>query len=167
VGANIGNHAIYYEKFMEPSKIILIEPNPRAIHLLKKNLGINNCTKMDTSFLGIGAGKKRERFSLRDDQLNNLGAAQLEPAADGDIEVASLDEIIKEEISFIKIDVENMEMDVLEGAKRIIEDHQPDIFIEVMNKNIPEFLNFLGMISYKVRKEFKYMNAVNFYVVPD
>jgi FkbM family methyltransferase len=167
VGANIGNHAIYYEKFMDPSKIILIEPNPNAIALIKRNIEINYCTKMDTSLLGIGVGKERGRFSLQDAQLNNLGASRLEPDPDGEITVAPLDELINEKLSFIKIDVENMEMDALAGAQGLIEAYRPDIFIEIMNKNIPEFLDFLERIHYHSRKEFKYVNAVNFYIVPE
>lgn len=167
IGANIGNHAIYYENFMEPLKIILIEPNASAITLLKRNLELNDCTKMDITFLGIGVGKERGRFSFQDTHMNNLGAAQLEPDSDGNIHVVPLDELITEKVSFIKIDVENMEMDVLTGAQGLIKAYRPDIFIEIMNKNIPEFLDFLKKIGYQVRKEFKYVNAVNYYIVSD
>lgn len=99
--------------------------------------------------------------------MNNLGAAQLEPDSDGNIHVVPLDELITEKVSFIKIDVENMEMDVLTGAQGLIKAYRPDIFIEIMNKNIPEFLDFLKKIGYQVRKEFKYVNAVNYYIVSD
>lgn len=167
VGANVGNHAIFYEKFMDPGKIILIEPNPGAIRLLKKNLELNNCTKMDTSLLGIGAGKERGRFFIRDVQMNNLGAAYLEANPYGDIEVAPLDELIHEKIDFIKIDVENMEMDLLEGTQGIVAAYRPDIFIEVMNKNISDFEVFLNKMGYRIRKKFVYVNAVNYFIVPD
>jgi FkbM family methyltransferase len=167
VGANVGNHAIFYEKFMDPGKIILIEPNTEAIRLLKKNLELNNCTKMDTSLLGIGAGKERGRFLIRDVQMNNLGAAYLEANPCGDIEVAPLDELIHEKIDFIKIDVENMEMDLLEGAQGIVAAYRPHIFIEVMNKNISDFELFLQKIDYRIKKKFVYVNAVNYFIAPD
>ena len=167
IGANIGNHAIYYEKFMDPQKIILIEPNPNAIQLLKKNLELNGCTKIDMSVLGRGAGKKRGKFLIKDVRADNLGAAYLEANPNGDIEIAPLDELIHEKIDFIKIDVEKMEMDVLEGAQGIIAAYRPAIFIEVMNENIPNFMVFLKKISYHIKKQFLYVNAVNFYIVPD
>ncbi len=166
VGANIGNHAIFYEKFMDTRRIILIEPNPDAVRLLKKNMELNNCTKMETSLLGIGAGKNRGRFFVRDVQMNNLGAAYLEANPGGDIEVAPLDELIHEKIDFIKIDVEKMELDVLEGTKKLIAAHHPDIFIEIMNENISAFEVFLKKIGYHIQKKFPYVNAVNYYIVP-
>jgi hypothetical protein len=60
-----------------------------------------------------------------------------------------------------------MEMDVLRGAENLIQKCRPDIFIEVMNKNVSEFLDFVKRIHYHVRKEFKYINAINYYIVPD
>ena len=96
VGANIGNHAVYYEKFMDPEKVILIEPNPNAIQLLKINLEINNCIRTDISMLGMGVGKEHSRFTVKDLQPNNLGAAYLEANPEGAIKVVPLDELIIE-----------------------------------------------------------------------
>jgi FkbM family methyltransferase len=166
VGANIGNHAVYFEKFMDPEKVILIEPNPNAIQLLKINLEINNCIRTDISMLGIGVGKEHSRFTVRDLQLNNLGAAYLEVNPEGAIEVVPLDELIINKIDFIKIDVEKMEIDVLQGAQGIIASYRPDIYIEIMNENISEFQKFLKKIGYIVKKQFNYVNAINYYIVP-
>ena len=167
VGANIGNHAVYFEKFMDPEKVILIEPNPNAIQLLKINLEINNCIRTDISMLGIGVGKEHTRFTVRDLQLNNLGAAYLEVNPEGAIKVVPLDELIINKIDFIKIDVEKMEIDVLQGAQGIIASYRPDIYIEIMNENISEFQKFLKKIGYIVKKQFNYVNAINFYIVPN
>ncbi|HET6514377.1 MAG TPA: FkbM family methyltransferase [Thermodesulfovibrionales bacterium] len=166
VGANIGNHAVYYEKFMNPSKVILIEPNPRAIRLLKSNLEINGCSSLDISKLGVGVGKERGLFSLNDKDPNNLGAAHLESDEAGGVEVFPIDELIQEKIDFMKIDVEEMEMEVLEGARNTITAFKPDILIEIMNNNVPAFENMLSDINYTVKHKFVNINAVNFYVVP-
>jgi FkbM family methyltransferase len=108
VGANIGNHAIFYEKYINPAKVILIGPNPDVIQLLRKNIEMNGCIEMDTSLLGIVAGKKRNIFFMKDIQIKNLGSAYLESNPDGNIQVATLDEIIHEKIDFMKIDVDKM-----------------------------------------------------------
>jgi FkbM family methyltransferase len=167
VGAHVGNHAVYYEKFMDPEKVILIEPNPIAIQLLKTNLAINNCIKTDISMLGIGVGKEHGRFTVKDRDPNNIGAACLESNPEGAIKVIPLDEFIMHKIDFIKIDVEKMEIDVLQGARGIIATYHPDIFIEIMNENINEFHNFLKQIGYSVKKQFNNVNAINYYIVPN
>ena len=75
--------------------------------------------------------------------------------------------LLLNKIDFIKIDVEKMEIDVLQGARGIIATYRPDIFIEIMNENISEFQNFLKKIGYSVKKQFNYVNAINFYIVPN
>jgi FkbM family methyltransferase len=167
VGAHVGNHVVYYEKFMDPEKVILIEPNPNAIQLLNINLAINNCIKTDISMLGIGVGKEHGRFTVKNRDQNNIGAACLESNPEGAVIVIPLDELIIHKIDFIKIDVEKMEMDVLQGARGIIATYHPDIFIEIMNENTNEFQNFLKQIGYSIKKQFNYVNAINYYIVPN
>ncbi len=53
IGSNVGNHAIYVEKFLEPGSIILIEPNPEAINILALNLTLNQLSRIDTQYIGI------------------------------------------------------------------------------------------------------------------
>lgn len=161
VGANIGNHIVYYSKFTTCGKVIAIEPNPEAIEILKKNLELNNIGNVDIHQLGAGANKARFRLKTRQ---NNLGATQLLEDADGEIEVARLDDIIHEQIDFIKIDVENMELEVLDGAMLLIDTYRPQILIEVMNSNLDEFHALISRMDYKVTKSFKYVNASNFFI---
>ena len=163
VGANIGNHIVYYSKFTSCTKIIAIEPNPDAIAILKKNLQLNDINNVNIQ--QIGAGADNSRFRLKTKQ-NNLGATSLVRDVSGDIQVAKLDDITKEHIDFIKIDVENMELDVLEGAKGLIKRNNPLILIEVMNANVDNFKEFLTEINYKIIKTFKNVNASNFFIEP-
>ena len=56
-----------------------------------------------------------------------------------------LDEIkIKKKISFIKIDCEGFELQVLKGAKSIIKKNKPVILVEFNNNKVVSFLKFLG-----------------------
>ena len=41
VGANLGNHAIYVARYLHPVQVILVEPDPAAIPILRINVAPN------------------------------------------------------------------------------------------------------------------------------
>jgi len=56
-----------------------------------------------------------------------------------------LDEIkINKKISFIKIDCEGFELEVLQGAKSIIKKNKPAILVEQNNNKVVKFILSLG-----------------------
>jgi FkbM family methyltransferase len=166
VGANIGNHLVYYGLFMQPKRILPIEPNPAAIALLKRNIELNQIGNVDMSLLGFGIGEKYGHFDLHVADNANIGAARLMPAHEGAIEVYPLDAKLQDKVDFIKIDVEWMEMEALRGAAQLIENSRPIIFIEIMNANIAAFHEWVSSQRYKIIKTFLYVNAKNFVAVP-
>ena len=70
---------------------------------------------------------------------------------------SSIDNLkIPKKISFIKIDVEGNELDVLEGSKEIIERDRPTILIELLNHQTENSLNnYLKKLGYKTLKQDK------------
>jgi len=165
IGANIGNHTIYYDTFMSPKMVITIEPNPDAISILLDNITLNNAKSVVTDKLGIGVGAKESNYNISE-CANNLGASQLISDLNGNIKVYPADDIINEPVDFIKIDVENMEIDVLTGSKGLIQKYNPLILVEVMRDNFNEFYNYLYDIDYVVEKEFQNTYASNFFITP-
>jgi len=166
VGANIGNHLVYYGLYMNPKKIIPIEPNPAAIALLKKNSELNQLTMVDTSLLGFGIGDKHGHFQMQIADQANIGAARLLAAEEGTVEVFPLDARYDGDVDFMKIDVEWMEMEALSGAANLIKKNRPKIYIEIMNDNIPAFEAWVEENHYSVAKIFACVNARNYFVVP-
>lgn len=165
VGSHIGNHAIFYEKFLQPKKLILIEPNEDSIKLLQKNLEINNISLQDITLYQAAIGAKKG-FARLSQQNQNTGASSIKINNSGDIEVFPLDELIQEKIDFIKIDVEGMEFDVLDGAKNIIKLYQPKIYIEIKKENIERFKSYIEDLKYKVVGEFPNPIETNFLIAP-
>lgn len=58
-----------------------------------------------------------------------------------------LDDIYTGRVSFIKLDVEGHELQVLEGAKNVILENLPTILVELIdyeNSEVPSFLKELG-----------------------
>lgn len=167
IGSNVGNNAVFYSLFMNPSKLILIEPNPVAIKYLRNNISLNNCN-MDLTHLGKGISLDRKRYSMHQPKSTNLGWLELKlDELCGNIETVQIDDIIKEPIDFIKIDVEEMEMDSLKSASKLVKKYSPKILIEVTRKFIPEFLEYTKLIGYKSIHQVDYNGYVNYFIEKD
>lgn len=169
IGANIGNHTVFVSKYLGAERIIVIEPNPKAIYMLKKNIAINNLENVDTQFLGLGLGAKPDRAVIVTPE-HNLGGAKLKRPEDsaGSIKVVTGDSLLSEtRVDFLKIDVERMDMLVLSGLKRTIDKHRPTIFIEVESYNEKRFKEWCHTNGYRIVKRFKrYDVNENFLVEP-
>lgn len=166
VGSNTGNHTVYFSLFMNPKRVTPIEPAPRCVAALKNSVNANNLTNVDMSKLGLGVGDKAGRYSLKLSERGGLGATQLQASESGDIEVLPLDEMIKEPVDFLKIDVESMELQVLKGAAQLISNSRPCIFIEIVDNNIPDFLNWVDDNDYRIEKIFPDKSHANYFLAP-
>jgi len=133
VGANHGFFTLYVKKHFPNAKILAIEPNPYVFELLKKNIfsnGFTNVTCMNVAaghtseFIQLPVSRyvhalsglllnEKPRPWLDDRYLENITVQQVE-----------IDSIIKElSISlpeWIKIDVEGMEEQVIDGSTKAI-----------------------------------------------
>ena len=166
VGAYIGNHVVYYARFMRPRSVTVLEPNPEAIELLRRNLVANAVVDVDLSMLGIAAAAAADTYDLACESASNRGATRLVHNAAGQVRSAALDELIAGPVDFMKIDVEGMELDVLAGARRIVERSRPRIMIEVFRQHIPRFEDWLRLNAYRVVHRVEYIHAVNFMIEP-
>lgn len=166
VGANVGNHLVFYAQHMKPKKIFPFEPNPHAVRLLTENIRANKLEGVvDERGIGIGAGAEYGKFAVMLPGENNLGAARLTQGG-GELEVFPLDETLAgETVDFMKIDVEGMEFDVLKGAEKLIQRDKPVLMVEVFRPKIPDFEAWCDKHGYKVATSFHCINAVNFVAV--
>ena len=140
VGANIGNHAVYFAARMKAERVVVIEPNPLALAPLLGNILINRLDKViDTGALGVGLGAESAGgFSMRRHD-RNLGATKMRPG-NGPLKIHAGDSLFEDEqFDLIKIDVEGMEMQVLAGLDRTISRCRPLMLIEVDHGNDAAF----------------------------
>ena len=73
----------------------------------------------------------------------------------GNEKIRTLDSFNLSNISFIKIDVEGYEINLLKGAYETIKRDKPVIFIEKTLTNNNDLINFLNDLEYDIFKEFE------------
>jgi FkbM family methyltransferase len=176
VGANLGAFSVPLANRMPEQRILAVEPQAMVFMNLCANLLLNKARKVKPVNLAIGSGGGQirvprfdvfsERFtgsvSLDQDVVKVRGAIQgvAEPqgwATEFDhVALRSLDELVGNElVSFIKIDVEGMELEVLKSAPHILASSQPVIFFEAWSLDefktqVDHLLTFVAAQGYEV-----------------
>ena len=160
IGANIGNHTLYLAAVCG-CRVVAFEPNPILATPLQESITINGLEET-VSLIPKGVGAAEARGIFAESKPDNLGAQSLtlisEPDQISDIsnilEITPLDSMTFDRpVKAIKIDVEGMEQDVLEGAKQLIEKDKPSLFIESHNTEqfilIHSFLEKWGYVYWR------------------
>jgi FkbM family methyltransferase len=140
IGANIGNHTVFFSRIFE--NVISFEPVPRNCWILKANLHLNQIRNVH--LVEKGLGNKNERLFFHNDprntndrlSRNNPSQASGENTVDvviGDEELGKLG--YPSPISMIKIDVEGLEPEVIMGLERTIASNMPMIYWEAFNRS--------------------------------
>lgn len=144
VGANIGNHTIYFSKFCKSDNVISIEMDNQIFDVLNQNVTNNKLDNVTT--INMGVGEKHKTVTTSSIDKSNVGMTKI-LSEGGDVVVNTLDSILMEvnNINLIKIDVEGYESKVLMGAKNTILKHSPVIIAELRNED--EFKEFESIAS--------------------
>ena len=162
IGANIGNHSIFFAKYIS-DKVISFEPSLVNYNILLRNLKTNLKNNQFLAFQ-IGLGCSEYDTNLFYPSKNNFGMAKIRADDKSKntekIKIDTLDNIVKKNkindpINLIKIDVEGMEIDVLKGSELIITKNLPHLVIEAHNEIILSQVNsFLKPYKYQVLGKF-------------
>ena len=141
VGANIGNHAIFMASFLGP--VTAFEPYPVILPVLKRNLEAN---PVDVKLFEVGLGAKPSRGALVA-EAGNIGAAHI--VEGDDVEIDTLDRF-NLDVALMKVDVEGMELEVLQGAVETLKRCRPHLFLECgTRKHFHVLRAFLEPLGYK------------------
>ena len=162
VGANTGNHTIFFAGPMKAASVLPFEPLPAAAAALRAERERNALTNVDLSRLGVGVSDQEGRMRLVFSGRGGLGATSLEPDPTGEIVVAPLDSMVSGRVDLLKIDVEGMEMSVLTGSRELIRRWRPLIFIEIANRNTPALMAWLKAANYRVARIFTDKGHANY-----
>lgn len=145
IGANIGNHSLYWATKCNPTKIYAFEPIPDTFDILKRNVELNFQSKRVELF-NIGLSDVRSQAEIIAFYPHNIGQTSIKKSEHGNLVVDKLDNIpIKENrVDLMKIDVEGHEPLVLKGAIETIKKYKPVIYIELKSEEGDKILRNLG-----------------------
>lgn len=140
VGANVGNHSLYFATFLEYTKIVAFEPYIESFKLLQMNLNRFDSGRVLVYQQGISDQQEWTNLVINH---SNLGANEIHPDAVGErVYVNTLNEFGTwfHPVTLIKIDAEWWEPQVLAGANEIIQRDHPLILIEDSRKEYGKLL---------------------------
>ena len=143
-GANIGYVTLLLSKWVgHEGKVISFEPVPQTFELLSHNLHCLRLKNVTAINLGLSSesGTVRMRIPSDKDGSGNYYEASIvdahrdqETGASTMVEVGRLDSflpVIPRQLSFIKIDVEGHEFEVIQGSERILHSVKPALLVEI------------------------------------
>jgi len=147
VGANTGLYSILSYNSQPNAKIFAFEPYTVNMTRLQKNTALNSLSDNFTP-VAKAVGNSNEMLSFtvpENDQVCDVLSADSEFTnkfyrkwinyKQIDVPQVTLNGFVKEQalssVDLIKIDVENFELSVLQGALEVLEAHSPVIFIEI------------------------------------
>ncbi len=165
VGANTGNHTLFFAAIMQAARVIPIEPLPRSAAAIRAVVAENGLANVDLSRLGTAVGEARGRLRPVLSVTAGLGATHFVPDSAGEIPVAPLDELLSGPVDLIKIDVEGMEMQALSGAAGLIATQHPALYVEVVDETVGEFMAWVDRNGYCVEKLFPDKTHCNYLLV--
>ncbi len=132
VGAFIGDHAIAYLESVGPDGLcVAYEPHPVSCECLRRN-----CPRAVTFQCAVG---DKVGPTLLTPLLDNVGMSFTGPEGKLEVNLTTLDHDFSQileplawkPVSFIKIDVEGREIEVLRGATKLITQYRPVIIFEI------------------------------------
>lgn len=150
IGANTGIFSVLAKAYQAQSKVYAFEPQPNIFEVLSKNNEINgfdiSCNKLALSdvngelpFYNYG----KEAFTSGNTTAGSLNSTWREDDQTSiKVPVKLLDDFIKEndvpKVDLIKIDVETLEFEVLNGYKHHLNKHKPILVMEIQSTEIGE-----------------------------
>lgn len=137
VGANVGNHSAYFADQFD--RVIAFEPNRRAFYLLQANAMLFDNIEPRAYGLSSTEGTATATYDS-----SSVGAASISIDRAGafttEFQLKRLDDVLsdaeKSQVSFVKIDVEGHELEVLQGARDTIRASKPVIVLEALQTEI-------------------------------
>lgn len=155
IGANIGTQSVYFALSDQVSRVVAVEPDPRNLLLLNRNVAENGLGKRIAIVQCAISDREGEAELFR--SLGNHGASSLLPRAVGDgsvrVRMATLDTVLAEagvaadEISLLWMDIEGAEpvvcrsmIPLLKRQVPLMMEFSPDLYGEGESRDFIEFL---------------------------
>jgi FkbM family methyltransferase len=157
VGAHIGYYSLLFSRLVGPTgHVIAFEPVPNNFKFLCENLELNTCTNVEPVNRAVLDRHEQICIEMQENDPLPVGVSFANPENKGNVivEAISLDDSVlrrTKRVDFLKVDAEEAEDKVLDGARSLIERDHPLIMMEVHhfdgrleNSTVPAKLTGLG-----------------------
>jgi FkbM family methyltransferase len=146
VGANIGYYLLLLARAVGPDgKVSCFEPDPENLAELERNVRLNGLANVRIHPAAVGAENKTV-------ELRGGINSTIAPGGELRVPLVSLDSAVTRPVDFLKIDVEGYEGYVLAGARQILIQDRPNLFLEIHPSQlasplaVDEMLRELGLL---------------------
>jgi FkbM family methyltransferase len=171
IGANIGNHSLFFGAQEKVERVIAFEPIPETFEILQKNVQLNDLqSKIDGHNIALGEEDGQLAIAWYSPDCTDCTVLKREKDGTGTIPARKLDSLAGElgmdRIDFVKLDVEGFESFVFAGARETFEKFKPpyvqvEIYevhpIKALRNQFPRgdaIRNALRDMGYELKKKF-------------
>jgi FkbM family methyltransferase len=154
VGANVGFFSLLAARLVgAEGRVYAFDPVPQNAAAVRANAALNGFANVAALELAAGAAAAREPLLVVEDlSWSHLASRGDHPQAERtvEVEVAALDDLVAagelEPPTFVKIDVEGSEVEVLRGMRETLARHRPVVVCELhaTNAAVADALDELG-----------------------
>ncbi len=169
-GANIGAHTIVWGiEMTDWGSVISFEAQERIYYALAGNVAINNCFNVKAVHAALGnvdlAADKRPMLDipivdytkhasfgsleLKFSEKNEFIGQKIDYTKTQKVPLVSIDSLELPRIDLMKMDVEGMEEEVLNGAMNSIRQHKPILCVEILKSGGKKISNMLKPLGYE------------------
>jgi FkbM family methyltransferase len=166
-GANIGVHTIEWAQLMTGWGVVFaIEAQERVFYALAGNIALNNCFNARAVCAAVGASVGTIKvpspnylvpasfgsLEIRPSPKNQFIGQAIDYSDQATIAtpLISIDSMNLQRVDFIKLDIEGMEIEALEGAINTIRNRKPQLLVERIKSDEAALVAMLSKEGYRI-----------------
>jgi len=151
LGGNIGFGSVFFSKIFPEAKLAVVEPDPRNLPLLRKNLGLNGVSAtVMAAAIGPAAGTLTLRYGTNPTCSSLAGTGMHELSNTVEVAVTTVSKVMEQAgwdyIDLVKIDIEGAEEELLARDNQwlakvgaLIMEIHPNTTVERINRHLAPF----------------------------
>jgi len=150
VGSCWGIYSLRFSNIYNKLNILAFDPIKKNIDRLNNSIIKNNISNIKTFHTAIGRNEGFVELGATEDYSPNFEINEIKAVIKEKSKLNFLDNMFEFKNKFLafKIDTEGFEYEVLVGAKKLLNNNNCILQVEVKNKNLQNVVNFLNSLNY-------------------
>lgn len=149
IGAHSGTYTVSLAEYC--NHVYAFEPQRMTYYALCGSVALTHLTNVDCIQVGLGSVEQVGKQRLNICSLDGGGSSLHTPSElSEEIEIKTLDSFQLDNIGFIKMDVEDNELQVLMSSTETLQRSNYPVILFEMNVHRPELVSFLENITYNI-----------------